>query len=196
MSHFEYKLQQLTNFLGKKKLKQLGLLTCDTCNLITSQSYNLASDTHFSDSEYLTIEEIQGINEMFFNTTLLQSPYLDSNQESTTDSNIIENSPINDFTPISNNILSVYEESPQPIEDLIKELLLKLTATNPTANTNLGIGYIYNLYPPAPPHALTCTECNRLYAIAQPTLQLVPLPVILTPTEYEILKGVYVDIML
>ncbi len=196
MSHFEYKLQQLTTFLGEKKLKQLGLLTCDTCNLIMSQSYNLASDTNFSDSEHLTSEEIQQINEQFFNTTLLQSPFLDSNQESTINFKIVENSPIKDITPITNSIFSVYEESSQPIEDLIKELLLKLTTTNPTTNTNLGIGYIYNLYPPAPPHALTCTECNRLYTIAQPVLQLVPLPVMLTPTEYEILKGVYVDIIL
>ena len=196
MSHFEYKLQQLTNFLGRKKLKQLGLLTCDTCNLIMSQSYNLASDTHFSDSEYLTSEEIQHINEQFFNTTLLQSPYFDSNQESNTDFDNVEISPEKNVPPIKDSIFSVYEESPQPTEDLIKELLLKLTATNPTTNTNLGIGYIYNLYPPAPPHALTCTECNRLYAIAQPALQLVPLPVMLTPTEYEILKGVYIDIIL
>lgn len=196
MSHFEYKLQQLTNFLGEKKLKQLGLLTCDTCNLIMSQSYNLASDTNFSDSEYLTPEEIQHINEQFFNTTLLQSPYLDSNQESNTDFDSVEISPEKNISPIKDSIFSVYEESPQPTEDLIKELLLKLTATNPTTNTNLGIGYIYNLYPPAPPHALTCTECNRLYTIAQPALQLIPLPVMLTPTEYEILKGVYIDIVL
>ena len=196
MSHFEYKLQQLTNFLGEKKLKQLGLLTCDTCNLIMSQSYNLASDTNFSDSEYLTPEEIQHINEQFFNTTLLQSPYLDSNQESNTDFDSVEISPEKNISPIKDSIFSVYEESPQPTEDLIKELLLKLTATNPTTNTNLGIGYIYNLYPPAPPHALTCTECNRLYTIDQLTLHLIPLPIMLTPTEYEILKGMYVDIML
>ena len=228
MSHFEYKLQQLTNFLGEKKLKQLGLLACETCNHIMAHAEGLIPPTDFSNRTYLTPNELANINKQLYdsalptsNTSYLSFPE-DVIQTSKTDT-ILENSQTNlisdsadivyspeDLVPLVPMVSSLekntsskpvktnspYPNPPKTAEQLLAEILLDITTAHPPTDTDLGMGYIYNIYPPSPPHALACTECNRLYAIAHPVLQLMPLPVRLTSTEYELLKGVYVDILL
>lgn len=83
-------------------------------------------------------------------------------------------------------------------QDLVSKLLSILNQSHHIAQDNLGIGYIYT--PPAAiplDHALSCSECGHMYAIiTHPTLKLMPLPVYLSDTEYEMIKGVYVDIFL
>ena len=83
-------------------------------------------------------------------------------------------------------------------EDLVNKLLSILNQSQHLTQGDLGIGYIYT-----PPiispfsHTLNCTECGHMYTIStQPTLKLIPLPVYLTDTEYEMIKGIYVDILL
>lgn len=83
-------------------------------------------------------------------------------------------------------------------KDLVSKLLSILTQSHYIAQDDLGIGYIYTPPVSTPsPHALSCSECGHLYTIvAHPTLKLIPLPVYLSDTEYEMIKGIYVDILL
>lgn len=214
MSYFEYKLQQLTNFLGEKKLKQLGLLTCETCTHIMAHAEGIIAPTALSSRTYLTPDELADINKQFYDSTLLTSntsylsfpeevietPEVDSVNEMTqvplTNTITTTADSIEDAVPIIASTKSPYPSSPKTAEQLLAEILLDITTAHSPKDTDLGIGYIYNIYPSSPPHALACTECNRLYAIAHPALQLMPLPARLTSTEYELLKGVYVDILL
>lgn len=225
MSHFEYKLQQLTNFLGEKKLKQLGLLTCETCNHIMAHAEGLVPPTDFSNRTYLTPNELADINKQLYDSALptsttsylsfpeevIENPEADSINETDKVEIINKTTEMVNSTEDTGPIISSSKESspskpiktrspypapPKTAEQLLAEILLDITTAHPPKDIDLGMGYIYNIYPPSPPHALACTECNRLYAIAHPVLQLMPLPVRLTSTEYELLKGVYVDILL
>ncbi len=214
MSYFEYKLQQLTNFLGEKKLKQLGLLTCETCSHIMAHAEGIIAPTVLSSRTYLTPDKLADINKQFNDSTLLtpntsylsfpdeviETPEVDSVNKMTqvrlTNTITATTDSIEDAVPIITSTKSSYPSSPKTAEQLLAEILLDITTAHPPKDTDLGIGYIYSIYPSSPPHALACTECNRLYAIAHPALQLMPLPVRLTCTEYELLKGVYVDILL
>lgn len=60
---------------------------------------------------------------------------------------------------------------------------------------NLPIGYIYSNVQPLPTHEIMCPECGRLFILDQNN-RIMPLAVSLTPSENEIIKGVYVDILL
>lgn len=88
--------------------------------------------------------------------------------------------------------------SPGSEEELVNKLLSILNQSQHLTQGDLGIGYIYT--PPIVSsfsHTLNCTECGHMYTIStQPTLKLLPLPVYLTDTEYEMIKGIYVDIFL
>lgn len=83
-------------------------------------------------------------------------------------------------------------------EELVSKLLAILNQSQHLTQGDLGIGYIYT--PPAISpfsHTLNCTECGHMYTISpHPSLKLIPLPVYLTDTEYEMIKGIYVDIFL
>lgn len=83
-------------------------------------------------------------------------------------------------------------------QDLLTKLLVILNESQHIAQDNLGMGYIY-MPPSSPPisHVLNCSECGRLYTIiTDPSLKLMPLPVYLSDTEYELIKGIYVDTFL
>ncbi len=239
MSESEYKLERLTTFLGEKKLKQLGLLTCETCNRILAHTEGVLSEASLSKKIFLTPDELAEINDKFYEAAGIQKPFTKSTAEPTTEfttelSTELVTEPDTELPtefatkPDTKSVVSSHKENIAPfalealeetfsrapktntsipvstyslwdtkkIDRLIAEILLDITTSRSYTSPSLGMGYLYNIYPPLPPHSLACTECGRLYAIAHPSLQLMPLPVSLTHSEYEMLKGVYVDIFL
>lgn len=120
-------------------------------------------------------------------------------EENTTEKNNDEathtqdNSSNNDVTEDATITYSLGSE-----EDLVNKLLSILNQSQHLTQGDLGIGYIYTPPIVSPfTHTLNCTECGHMYTIStQPTLKLIPLPVYLTDTEYEMIKGIYVDILL
>lgn len=144
MSSTDLKLRQLKNCLGIKKLKQLGLLICSTCNEL---------DIHNA-----TIDATSDISELSSELAL--------------------------STPI------------QSEEDLLKHLLSILYHSKRQDTDSLDMGYTYNVQPPQSPDSFSCSECGKQYAFDHIASQLIALPIFLTDTEYEMIKGVYVDILL
>lgn len=188
MSHTNPKLEQLKNYLGEKKIKQLGLLVCHTCNEIITHLPQILPSLDLDDKTYITPEELVAIR-----SKISQSAYalIPSASKPLTDLSTTEQS-LDSTTSIS-KFLTIPIKSE---EELLKRLALILNESRTPSSDTLGIGYTYNIYPPLPPHSLICSECGKQYAIGHPTLNLMPLPVPLTDTEYEMIKGIYVDILL
>lgn len=110
--------------------------------------------------------------------------------ENTTETSTSEISP--EFINALNN------EPIKSEQELVSKLLTILNQSHHITQDDLGMGYIYTPPTTAPfPHTLSCSECGHLYAITtHPSLKLIPLPVYLSDVEYEMIKGVYVDILL
>ena len=222
MSPADQKLERLKQYLGEKKLKQLGLISCNTCLRIFEQASSFSVPHDMDENTYLTADDMNEINAALSESVsdLIESSNKQvseptpeellteaANAESTQQVSDTSNEVIEDPQKIAS-------ESPATSEDpkcltftighndmldesaFLKKLTTILQSTTPINKADLGMGYLYN-YPNIPlPHSLCCSECGRLFAIAHPTLELLPLPVYLTDTEYEMIKGIYVDTLL
>lgn len=193
MSDSDIKLLQLKQYLGEKKLKQLGLIQCSTCLKIIEQATSFSMPNDLDEKPYLTAEEIDQINSNILNPS---NDQLDLNA---TESNKIEKE-VSDPSSVSDTphpLTITLDHNDLKDENILLEKLSTILATASPINTDdLGMGYLYT-YPTLPlPHSLSCSECGRLYAIAHPTLELLPLPIYLSDTEYEMIKGIYVDTLL
>lgn len=255
MTDIELKLKRLQTCLGERKLKQIGLIPCSTCQEIMESALHLRLSPDLKEKPFLTPEEISSIN-----ASILESAHQRTENDSATTSpadldtnfddknNIDENdlehlsstlrfdddSPsskpkpfIMDSLPreeelsndptqqesdsrtatLSVNSSGEFEISPElvaslnttPIQteqELVTKLLAILNQSHPPIQADLGMGYTYGMPSAHLPHSLCCSECGRLYTITHPDLKLTPLPVYLSDTEYEMLKGIYVDILL
>ena len=238
MSNVDEKLHHLKNALGERKLKQLGLIVCPTCNKIMAQSNKLTLPSELMDKGYLTPEEMSIINqslismdEVTSSTELANGDDSSTTPKETTDEASSSNLEVNDKDVPSVHVEASSEDGSSTDfeiatsgdgslnfvssavdgsydlneldgvsitneQDLLQKLFTILHQQQARATEELGIGYTYQ-YPSTPlPHSISCSECGRLYAIAHPSLELLPLPVYLSDTEYEMIKGVYVDILL
>lgn len=189
MSNINPKLEQLKNYLGEKKLKQLGLLICNTCHEILTHIPEILPSLDLDSKAYITPEELATIREKISQSA---SDFIPSTSKPLADTSTVEQTS-NDSITLASELLTLPITSE---EDLLKRLAMILNESHTPYSDTLGMGYTYNIYPALPPHSLICSECGRQYAIAHPTLNLMPLPVPLTDTEYEMIKGVYVDILL
>ncbi len=124
---------------------------------------------------------------------------LETNLETTSPSSSTSTLSLLSNLKASPELVAELNESPiKTNQDLVFKLLSILNQSHHITQDDLGIGYIYT--PPAASpfvNALSCSECGRLYGIiTHPDLNLIPLPVYLSAAEYEMLKGIYVDIFL
>lgn len=147
--------------------------------LLTNDSDTISS---FSDMDELAQEHITD--------TLNNAPNPSSDLS-------IENSSSNSDFEISPQLVASLNTTPtQTEQELVTKLLAILSHSHHSTHSNLDIGYIYSMPSIQLPHSLACSECGRLYAITHPDTKLIPLPVYLSDTEYEMIKGIYVDILL
>lgn len=238
MSNVDEKLDHLKNALGERKLKQLGLIVCSTCNKIMTQSNKLTLPSELMDKGYLTPEEMAIINqslipmdEVTSSTEITDGDGSPITPKATTDedgsssakpddkdvSSVHAEAPSEDDSPTNSEITTSGDSSLSfvssavdgsydlneldgvPItseQDLLQKLFTILHQQQARATDDLGMGYTYQQPSTPLPHSIACSECGRLYAIAHPSLELLPLPIYLSDTEYEMIKGIYVDILL
>lgn len=226
MSDSEYKLKQLQACIGEKKLKQLGLIPCLTCREILTQVMNVSLPTDLENKPFFTSDEMATINQTILAATkgslnnipletTFNDLHTDSVQDETSDpidkpdtsmnTDTINDAQTSDLSS-SDTSLNLPPEllsdlantSVESDKEFVSKLLSILNHSHHISQDDLGIGYIYTP-PTVPPisNALCCCECGRLYSvITHPDLKLLPLPVYLSETEYEMLKGIYVDIFL
>lgn len=94
-------------------------------------------------------------------------------------------------------LLTEIDDSPVDEKELLSRLLSIINQSHHIAQNNVNMGYIYT--PPTSSYfsALSCSECGRLYTISTSSkTKLIALPVYLSDTEYEMIKGIYVDTLL
>ena len=173
--------------------------------ILESVNYSLNDLTYNkSDEQSINTKQIQTFSK---DSSLEQitpsessSTYTDSSSEEDNigEGNTEEDNNVEDNLEKDNTENTTITFSPGSEEELINKLFSILNQSQHVTQGDLGIGYIYT-----PPiispfnHTLNCTECGHMYTIStQPTLKLIPLPVYLTDTEYEMIKGIYVDILL
>lgn len=212
MTDAEKKLTQLQSCIGEKKLKQLGLIPCLTCRQIMTQVMNISLPIDLQNKPYFTSEEMSTIsqtilesvnyslNDLSYNKSYEQDIH-NSQGENSLKEDLPEHN--NDVSEISsskdiNTENTTITYSPGSEQELVNKLLSILNQSHHLTQEDLGIGYIYTPPVVSPfTHTLNCTECGRMYTIStQPNLRLIPLPIYLTDTEYEMIKGIYVDIFL
>ena len=189
MSNANSKLEQLKNYLGEKKLKQLGLLACNTCNEISTYIPDILPSLNLDSKTYITLEELATIRKEISQSAPKLIP---KTSKPTTDTSTSAQTSDNSVSLVSDRLTIPIKSE----EELLKRLASILNGYHASYSDVPGMGYTYNVYPALPPHSLICSECGRQYATAHPTLNLMPLPVPLTDTEYEMIKGIYVDILL
>lgn len=191
MTDIERKLARLQACLGDKKLKQLGLVTCSTCREIMTQVMNISLPINLENKTFLTSEEMASINQSIVEAT---NGFL--RDTSSTLSSIEKESVSDSLISKATHLIGTYDADSD--DDLLSKLLDILQQKNHIVQDQDGIGYTYNkpsvsLYP----DALKCSECGRPYSMqTRPKFKLLALPIDLTETEYELIKGVYVDIIL
>ena len=236
MSPAEQRIERLKQYLGEKKLKQLGLVPCNTCLRIFEQASSFCVPHDMDENAYLTADDMTEINaalseaasDLMDDSTNTQDipstsatdpskqesedvskedPTEDTEAQSTKQIDQTSNEDIEKPQEIATEEAAT-SEAPEYLtftighSDTMDEstFLKKLTAiiqsAAPINKADLGMGYLYNSPNIPLPHSLCCSECGRLFAIAHPTLELLPLPVYLTDTEYEMIKGIYVDTLL
>lgn len=128
-------------------------------------------------------------------STTVSTGFDDNEAVELVDENTVETS----TSKISPEFINALNNQPIKSEqELVSKLLTILNQSHHITQDDLGMGYIYTPPTTAPfPHTLSCSECGHLYAITtHPSLKLIPLPVYLSDTEYEMIKGVYIDILL
>lgn len=246
MTDIELKLKQLQTCLGERKLKQIGLIPCSTCQEIMESALHLNLSPDLKEKPFLTPEEISSINasilesahqkidadssnhadeidqdtdgEDYLSNTLrfhedsaasepkfsiteslpreenLSDDSIEAENDTTSSAPIVKSSEEFEISP--ELVASLNTTPTQTEQELITKLIAILSHSHPPIQSDLGIGYTYGMPSVHLPHSLCCSECGRLYTISHPELKLTPLPVYLSDTEYEMLKGVYVDILL
>ena len=208
MTDTERKLNQLQACLGEKKLKQLGLIPCSTCRKILTQVMNITLPTDLENKTFLTSNEMATINQSILDATdgyLKNTPVDDYKHSMRSAFTSTASTKTSDIKTASNlphqseaNIAPYSSNQIHSDQDLLDKLLEILNQPHHIVQDHCGIGYTYVPPTPAPiADALSCCECGRLFvATTHPKFKLTPLPVSLTDTEYELIKGVYVDILL
>jgi len=195
-------LTQVMNISLPEDLEDKAFLTSEEMSNI-SQSILLATHGFLKDTPQEILPEanadISSISKISIEAETVSE--VEENHSSVTSSNTIDAN--NKSSASIHNISPELIESinNQPIkneQDLVSKLLAILNQSHHIIQDNVGMGYIYtppSLSPVA--NTLSCSECGHLYTIiTYPSLKLMPLPVYLTDTEYEMIKGIYVDILL
>ncbi len=200
-----YRLTQLINFIGQRKLKQVGLLACTTC-------------THLLENIILAAVPTPSLPRL---------PFLDRNyflpypvEDSSTMSE--EEDAINTSTSLASigsaglpSYALIYYALDMPTHEFLgslfdtphEDLPIPLGPQSPFAvqtqgplfhySDPLGIGFSY-FYPQVnnTPEAIICTECGRIYLPNPESHTLTPLPAFLSYAQQETIKGFVVDIYL
>lgn len=216
MSTISEKLEELKVCLGEKKLKQLGLIPCSTCIQIMSQSSNIIFPPDLEHKPYLTPEDMATINASIIDTAFIKhlGDHANKSELSNDISVTLSDVPLapNDISDTVADISSaatdisgaatdcpednIITHSISSETDLLNVLKSIIKNAHPTLSNIHNSGYIYSQPNVRLPHALCCSECGKLYTISHPPVELFPLPVYLSDSEYEMIKGVYVDIVL
>ena len=177
------KLEKLKQCLGEKKLKQLGLIPCLTCTHIKEQAATFIAPSDMDDHAVLTSEEVSNINKEFIASTFHELDHYVQTQEKTE-------------ANTSTKSISIEDTLLDDEASLLTKLATILVHSQPTHTSDLGNGYLYTYPSPPLPHAITCPECGKLYSFGHSSCELTALQIYLTDTEYELIKGLYVDTFL
>lgn len=171
----EYKLTTLIHFIGEKKLKQVGLLTCNTCVHILGDVLDVQIE-----GSSISTHQIENI----LDEHITDNPVADTSLSTQDQISLIDN----DAEAVDNDMpLTQYMPSLIPVH-IPEEASLHYDP--------LGIGYSYYPVKKIPPYTIICSECGRLYTPQLSFHSLQPIPALLTAAQQEVLKGFYIDIIL
>ncbi|PHV70455.1 hypothetical protein CS063_10210 [Sporanaerobium hydrogeniformans] len=202
-----YRLTQLINFIGQRKLKQVGLLACTTCA-------HLLENTLASVTPQMTLPQIPLLDRNYFIPFTAINPDEAYEKEAAYEQDPSYNLAVLSTTNLSSYAL-VYHALTLPsgevlgsnLEENVSDLPIPLGPQNHYAlqttgplfhySDPLGIGFSY-FYPQVnrQPEALICTECGRIYLPHPESHTLTPLPAFLSYAQQETLKGFVVDVYL
>lgn len=174
----QYQLNELISFIGRKKLKQLGLLPCTTCAHILWDIERLSNPL-------LDSKSLDSADHLFSSNNETTMPSSDDVPHASSSDH--------DFVYQTQSTSHANEG---PFIEVVPLASLSPIVLEDTSHESLGIGFIYNPFLTIPPHATVCAECGRLYSQSPAMHSFTALPVVLSDVEYEVLKGFYVDISL